>query len=62
MQTDPELRDSTMARLATDWNESDADQDGKLNLAEYRTFLEKMKVAERDAGSYVRDQTDVESQ
>lgn len=61
MNTDQEFKEATMARVANDWNESDADQDGKLNLAEYRTFLGKMNAVEREAGCYVRDLPDTES-
>ena len=62
MQQDQEFKEANMARLATDWNESDADQDGKLNLAEFRTFFGKLCAVEREAGCYVRDLPDTETE
>ena len=41
MQNDTEFRNTTMAGLAEDWNGSDADGDGKLNLEEFKVFMEK---------------------
>lgn len=51
-----------MARLTSSYNESDADQDGKLNLAEFKAFMLKINVAEREAGCYARDLGDEEAE
>ena len=37
-KNDPDFRAQTMADLAQIWTESDANQDGKLDLAEYRVW------------------------
>ena len=38
---DAEFKAETMTRLTNIYNESDADQDGKLNLAEFKAFMLK---------------------
>ena len=43
-----------MAGLAEDWNGSDADGDGKLNLEEFKVYITKAKAREATAGCYVR--------
>jgi hypothetical protein len=53
-QTDPAFQSQNMANLNEDWNASDADQDGKLILAEFQVWLTKAKDRERAAGVYVR--------
>ena len=58
MQTDTEFRNTTMAGLAEDWNGSDADGDGKLNLEEFLVYIEKAKAKETAAGCYVRPDPD----
>ena len=57
---DSEFKATAYARLTSDYNESDADQDGKLNLAEFKAFMLKNNVKQREAGCYARDLADGE--
>ena len=58
MQGDVEFRNTTMAGLGEDWNGSDADGDGKLNLDEFLVYMGKAKAKETAAGCYVRPDPD----
>ena len=50
--TDPELGASEWAMMAADFATADANGDGKLNLAEFTTFMGKMKADEIAKGSW----------
>ena len=47
-----------MANLTEDWNGSDADGDGYLNLDEFKVWVTKAKDREIAAGCYVRPDPD----
>ena len=42
-----------MARITADFQASDADGDGRLNLAEYKVYMEKQMENARELGTYV---------
>lgn len=43
-----------MANFTEDWNSSDANNDGKLNLEEFRVWMGKAKAREQAEGQYTR--------
>ena len=43
-----------MAEITEDWNGSDADGDGKLNLAEFQVWMAKAKAREVAGGHWTR--------
>ena len=50
--SDPEFGAAEMTKMYTDFDEADADKDGKLNLEEWKTFVGKMKDAEIAKGHW----------
>ena len=54
MHTDADFSNTIMAGITEDWNGSDADGDGKLNLEEFLVYMTKAKAKETAAGCYVR--------
>ena len=41
-----------MAKMATNWTDADANNDGKLDLAEYRVWDAKMKAIAVEQGDW----------
>ena len=50
--TDPEFGASEMAKMAVDFATADVNSDGKLDLAEFTTFIGKMKADEVAKGGW----------
>ena len=53
MHGNPEAGQQEIARITADFQAADADGDGRLNLAEYKVYMEKQMENARELGTYV---------
>ena len=59
---EPEFAAAEMAKMNEDFAAADANADGKLDLAEFITFMNKMKAREEAKGSYWNPSMNMEEQ
>ena len=55
-----EFRDARYAQMQETWDAADADQDGRLNAAEFRVFAEADKKIRADKGYAVEATDDID--
>ena len=50
---DDTFRNASMAKLAAAWSAADADQDGLLNPAEWRVYVDSSRKTRAEEGHFV---------